>query len=93
MISVSSVLKPRDDLRYRIIDGEAVVVRQEAAELIVLNETGARILELLDGARSVAHIVDTMAQEFQVSRADLERDVLSFVQELAELGAAVEVAR
>jgi hypothetical protein len=92
MIALTSILRPRADVRYRIIDGEAVVVRQDAAELVVLNETGARVLQLMDGARSVALIIDTMVEEFAAERPDIERDVMAFVGELTELGATEQVA-
>jgi len=82
MIALTSVLRPRPDIRYRIIEGEAVVVRQDAAELIVLNETGARVLQLMDGVRSVAAIVDMMAEEFAAERPDIEGDVMAFIGEL-----------
>jgi coenzyme PQQ biosynthesis protein PqqD len=92
MIALTSVLRPRPDIRYRIVEGEAVVVRQDAAELIVLNETGARVLQLMDGARSVAAIIDTMVEEFAAERPDIERDVMAFIGELTELGATEQVA-
>ena len=92
MIALTSILRPRLDIRYRIIDGEAVVVRQEAAELIVLNETGACVLQLMDGARSVAAIIDIMVEEFAAERPDIERDVKAFLGELTELGAVEQVA-
>jgi coenzyme PQQ biosynthesis protein PqqD len=92
MIALTSVLQPRPDIRYRIIEGEAVVVRQDAAELIVLNETGARVLQLMDGVRSVAAIIDTMVEEFAAERPDIERDVVAFIGELTELGATEQVA-
>ena len=91
MIDLRSVLRPRADVRYRVIEGEAVVVRQDAAELVVLNETGARVLQLMDGVRSVAAIVDTMVEEFAAERPDIERDVMAFIGELTELGATEQV--
>ena len=40
-VSLRSVLRRRPDVRFRVIDGEAVVVRQSAAEVLVLNEVVA----------------------------------------------------
>jgi coenzyme PQQ biosynthesis protein PqqD len=90
MISRSSVYRHRGDVRFRVIDDEAVLVRQDAGEMIVLNETGARILELIDGERSVESIIDEMSQEFESSREELQRDVTEFVQQLIDLGVAEE---
>lgn len=85
-IDVDSVLRLRSDVRFRVVDQEAVVVRQSAAEVLVLNEVGARILGLADGAAPVASWIDTLAGELDVDRATLERDVLEFAAELSEAG-------
>jgi len=82
----ASILKPARDLRFRRIDDEAVVVRQRAGEVLVMNETAARLLELADGRTSVADWVEVLAGEYEVDREALERDVLAFALELAEEG-------
>jgi hypothetical protein len=76
----------REDVRYRIVGQEAVVVRQEAAEVIALNEVGARVLELLSDAKGIDEVVDTLIREFDVDRSVLERDVESFLGEIVEAG-------
>jgi signal transduction histidine kinase len=81
-----SILKTARDLRFRRIDEEAVVVRQRAGEVLVMNETAARLLELADGRSRVADWVDVLAREYEVDREDLERDVLAFAVDLAEQG-------
>ena len=81
-----SILRPARDLRFRRIDDEAVVVRQRAGEVLVMNETAARLLELADGRASVADWVEILAGEYDVEREALERDVLAFAMDLAEEG-------
>lgn len=82
-------LRPRSDVRFRRILDEAVVLRQEEGEVLVLNEVGSRILELLDGARTTDQVVAELAAEFDGPPERLERDVLSFVQELVASGVLV----
>jgi hypothetical protein len=82
----ASILRPARDLRFRRIDDEAVVVRQRAGEVLVMNETAARLLELADGRTSVADWVEVLAGEYEVDREALERDVLAFILDLAEEG-------
>ena len=89
-INSSTVFRHVDDIRYRIIDDEAVVIRQEAGEVMGLNPTGARLLELIDSEKSVEGLVDAMSEEFQMERAELERDVFRFLQELWEAGVIEE---
>lgn len=81
-----TVLKPAPDVRFRIVDGEAVVVRQKSAEVLVMSEVGARILTLADGIRPIGAWVEILAAEYEVDRGALERDVLRFAAELAAEG-------
>lgn len=82
----SSVLRPGRDIRFRRIDDEAVVIRQRAGEVLVMNETAARLLELADGRTPVAGWIDVLAGEYDVDRQALERDILSFAADLADEG-------
>ena len=79
------------DVRYRILDGEAVVVRQGAAEVLGLDPIGSRILDLLDGERSLDELVDRLAAEFDADRGRLESDARAFLDELAEAGVIEKV--
>jgi hypothetical protein len=76
----------REDVRFRVVGQEAVVVRQEAAEVIALNQVGARVLELLSDTKGIDEIVDTLIREYDVERSTLERDVEGFVGEIVEAG-------
>jgi hypothetical protein len=73
-------------VRYRILEGEAVVVRQDAAEVFVLSEVGARVLDLLDGKRTLADIRDLLLLEYEVDGAQLEQDLYDFINGLKEAG-------
>ncbi len=91
-IDARSILRLGADVRFRVIDGEAVVVRQRAAEVLVLNEVGARILTLADGRSPVTGWLDALEAEFEIDRATLERDILGFAAELAAEGILEEAA-
>jgi hypothetical protein len=92
-ITLSTIFRHVDDIRYRIIDDEAVVIRQQAGEVMGLNPTGARLLELIDSETSVEGLVDGLASEFEMERAEIERDVFQFLEELREAGVIVETAQ
>jgi hypothetical protein len=85
-ITPATVLQRRSDVRYRRIEGEAVVLRQSAAEVLVLNEVGAAVLDLADGRRSVGDWIAALAQEYAGDPATLAGDVLAFAAELAAAG-------
>lgn len=85
-IGAGSILKTAPDVRFRVVDREAVVVRQKSAEVLVMNEVAARLLALADGVRPVSHWLDVLAAEFAVDRATLENDVVGFANDLAAEG-------
>lgn len=76
----------RPDVRYRLVGGQAVVIVQEAGEALVLNEVGSRILELVDGERSVADIVSVLREEFDAAPEELASDVSGYLADLVEAG-------
>jgi hypothetical protein len=86
MIDSASILKPSRDIRWRRIDGEAVVIRQRVGEVLVMNEVAARLLDLADGRTPVSGWIEVLAGEYDVDREALERDVLAFTAELAAEG-------
>ena len=85
-ITASTVLRRRPDVRYRRIEGEAVVLRQSAAEVLVLNGVAASVLDLADGKRPVGEWIDALAQEYGADRETVARDVLEFAREASEAG-------
>ncbi len=85
-VTVSTVLRRRPDVRYRRIEGEAVVLRQSAAEVLVLNGVGASVLDLADGERPVGAWIDALALEFGADRETVARDILEFAAEAEEAG-------
>jgi len=85
-IRPAAVLRRPSDVRYRRIEGEAVVLRQSTAEVLVLNEVGAAVLDLADGRRSVEEWIEALADRFETDRETLARDVLEFAAELAAAG-------
>jgi hypothetical protein len=78
-------------VRFRVVAEEGVVIRQRAAEVLVVNEVGARILQLLDGQRSLRQVIESLVEEFAADRADLERDLDAYTAALIEAGVVEEV--
>lgn len=79
-------LRPRADVRYRQIDGEAVVLRQDAGETLVLNEAGALILDRLAQGQEPAAVVAELVARFEVNAATAAADVQAFAAELESAG-------
>ena len=86
MIESTSVFRKRADARYRSVGGEGVVVRQTVGEVLVLNEVGVRVLDLLAAGTPVADVVTALIAEYEVDQATVEPDVLRYIQELLDAG-------
>jgi coenzyme PQQ synthesis protein D (PqqD) len=69
------------------VDGLAVLVLADSGEVVVLNQVGTRILELLDGRRSFDELVAAIESEYEVSEDEARRDLEAFLQTLLDAGA------
>ena len=93
MLSWDDVLAMKPDVVTRATDDELVVVLPEQGKFVVLNATGARVLQLADGTRALREIAGAIAGEFGADKAVVEGDVLRFAGSLLERGALVVVPR
>jgi hypothetical protein len=73
-------------VRFRTVLDEGVVIKQDSAEVMVLSTVGARVLQLVDGERTVAAIEDRLAAEFDAPRATIAADLDAYLEELAAIG-------
>ncbi len=87
MLNWDDVLATAPSLATRESEGELVVVLPEQGKFVVLNATGARVLRLSDGTRTLREIADALAVEFSADQAHVDGDVLRFAQSLVDRGA------
>ena len=73
------------DVRYRLIDDEAVVVRQREGDVLVLNEVAARVLQLVGEGLTPSQVGDRIVGEFEAPDAAIRQDVETFFDELEGL--------
>ena len=92
MIDPEAVLALRKDVRFRRVADEGVVLVQEDGRVLGVNDSGARVLELMDGQRTLREIVDVLEREVDAERTAIEADVAAFVARLREARALVEAA-
>jgi hypothetical protein len=79
----------------RMIAGEMILVpiRKNVGDLesiYTLNETAARIWDLIDGQRTLAEIHQLITKEFEIDPHNAQGDMLELVDNLLEQGALVE---
>jgi len=86
-------------LSDKIAVPEQVLARQVGDETVMLDlangtyfgldPVGARIWQLLVEGETLEQVCDIMTGEYEVSRDDIERDVLNLVEELVKRGLIV----
>jgi len=79
----------------RSIAGETILVpiRKNVGDMetiYTLNETAARIWELIDGQRSLAELHRQVVDEFAVEPLEAQNDLLELVNNLVENGALLK---
>jgi hypothetical protein len=89
MISISSIPSRSTDIVVRRINDECLLIPltdniADMDSLFTLNETGAFIWELIDGRRDINDITTRVAEEFDVSQAEAEKDILVFLTEVKD---------
>jgi hypothetical protein len=77
-----TVYRRLSSVRFRTVLDEGVVIQQDNAEVMVLSEVGARVLELLDGVRTVAAVEAALVHEFEAPAGEVGRDLASYLGEL-----------
>jgi hypothetical protein len=71
---------------YRELHGRVVLVDLENDRIYALNETGARLWELLAAGRSRTEIRDKLLEEFDVDPAELDGEIDSLLADLQAAG-------
>ena len=89
MIDLQHVPRRSPNSAFRVYDGQATIVLPDRAEVKVLNTVGSLVWERMDGARTVAEIVDAIVAEYDIALDEARRDVLEFIEELRESGMVI----
>lgn len=69
-------------VRYRAVGEEGVLVHLENGRVIVVNEVGLFIVQLLGSPKSRKELADAIALEFEVSADQAESDLEQYLAEL-----------
>jgi hypothetical protein len=86
MITLDDYVIPNPNVRGRVLENEAVLVLPDKGQVKVLNQVGASIWSLADGARTVREIAAAICAEYAVDQAEAESDTLAFAAELEAKG-------
>jgi len=81
----------RDCVRFRSMGDECVVLVQDDGKVLLVNELGGLVLQMLREGVPVVEIPGRIAAEFEVEEAVAARDVAEYLASLRDNGVVVEV--
>lgn len=83
------VLPRHVKLRHDTTRGRWVLLAPE--RVLAPDDIAIEVLQLCDGARSVIDLVDELACKYAADKAEISRDVIAMLQDLADKGFLSEV--
>ena len=85
-ISRTTVVVPVEDVAFREIDREAVLLHLGSGHYYGMNQVATRAWTLLIEGTALGAVVDRLAAEFEVTPDVLERDLSAWLSTLVEKG-------
>jgi len=74
------------DLPYSKVEGQILVVVGKTREVHLLNESAARIWELLQAPVTLGALVESLAEDYDLDPAAAEKEVEAAVEEMIAKG-------
>ena len=68
------------------LNGETIILNLKTSEYYGMDGTGARIWNLLQTPRTITEIRDALLEAYDIEPERCERDLLSLLRELADVG-------
>jgi hypothetical protein len=84
--SISSRVKLSEDVLFQELQGDAVLLDLKTGVYFGLDRVATRMWHLMGETPALSGVVDTMLEEFDVTRDRCSADVLSLVGRLEEQG-------
>jgi len=83
-ISARQIPEKAPDTPWNIIDEEAVLLNLDTGHYYILNETGCRIWEMVDGRKTVEELAAQLCEEYEVELEVALRDTTRILEELLQ---------
>ena len=83
---ISNRIAQAENVIWRHVGDDIVVVKDDGRSLHVLNKTAALIWDTCDGQCGIDEITTRLCERFEVSHEEARRDVQETVKKLTKLG-------
>ncbi len=84
MLSLDARLRIPETVLFTTVEQDAILLNTHTNQYYVLEEVGMRLWELLNQAGGVRGVYQALLDEYEVSSAELERDLLELLGHLME---------
>ncbi len=91
-LSLKDSIAIPEDVLFRELDDEAVLLNLKTGVYFGLNPAGLRIWQLIGEGHSLLQVLETMRGEYEVDGEVLERDLLDLCRELCAQGLGTVVS-
>jgi hypothetical protein len=85
-LSLNNSIMIPDDVLFRELDGEAVLLNLRTGTYFGLNPVATRMWQLIAEQHSLARVLDALAREYEADRLVLENDLLELGRQLCASG-------
>ena len=85
-LSLNNSIAIPDDVLFRELDGEAVLLNLKTGTYFGLNPVATRMWQLIAEQHSLARVLETLAGEYEADRLVLENDLLELGRQLCASG-------
>ena len=79
-------IKRREDVPYKEVEGELLLLNLKDGNYFGLNKTGAAIWKMLDGTKQFDDIAHALSRKFKISLKKATQDTEIFLKELKRYG-------
>lgn len=84
MIDINTVVSHRKDIDATDLNGDIVMMDLEKGRYFSLNSVGSRIWELIEEPVQINKVVESLLEEYEITRNECEENVLEFLNKLEE---------
>ena len=86
VIKMDSKIVRENNIVFNEMDGETIMMSIESGEYYGINSIGSRIWKLLETPKAASEICDAVLPDYDVTREQCAKDVLLFLNKMAEKG-------
>ena len=86
MLNGNEILTVNSTVAMQDTGDELVVVLPDQGKYVVLNATGAKVTQILDGKKTLIEIATEISESFDMDFNQVMKDVLAFSEDLVSRG-------